>query len=81
MVEQVLYVLTKISSSLLHDIVSIQSYLKVGAGGRAGALCLDYGALRQHMDNGHMIRAFFKNIPNVWPIWADGSNKLWGISS
>ena len=34
MVEQVLYVLTKISSSLLHDIVSIQSYLKVGAGWR-----------------------------------------------
>ena len=24
------------------------------------------------MDNGHVMRAFFKNIPNNWPIWADG---------
>ena len=22
---------------------------------------------------------FLKNIPNNWPIWVDGSNKLWGI--
>jgi hypothetical protein len=58
-VEQGLYILTKISSSLLHDIVSIQSYLEVGAGGRAGASCLHYGALREHMDKGHVIRAFF----------------------
>ena len=28
----------------------------------------------------HMWRGFFfKNIPNNWPIWADGPNKLWGI--
>ena len=26
------------------------------------------------MDNGHVMRAFFKNIPNNWPIWADGPN-------
>ena len=31
------------------------------------------------MDNGHVIRALFKNIPNYWPIWADGPNNLWGI--
>ena len=36
------------------------------------------------MDNGHVKMAFFKNIPNNWPIWADEPNKLWdiwGISS
>ena len=27
-------------------------------------------------DNGHVMRAFFKNITNNWPIWADGLNKL-----
>ena len=30
------------------------------------------------------MRAFFKNIPKNWPIWADRPNKLWdiwGISS
>ena len=31
------------------------------------------------MDNGHVIRAFFKNIPNNWPIRAYGPNKFWGI--
>ena len=25
------------------------------------------------------IRSFFENIQNNWPIWPDGSNKLWGI--
>ena len=29
------------------------------------------------MDNEHVMRAFFKNIPNNWSIWADGLNKLW----
>jgi hypothetical protein len=37
------------------------------------------------MENGHVMWTFFKNIPNDWPIWADGPNKLvvgiWGISS
>ena len=32
------------------------------------------------IDNGHVTRVFFKNTPNNWPIWADGPNKLWGIS-
>ena len=32
-------------------------------------------------DNGHVMRVIFLNIPNNWPIWADGLNKLWGISS
>ena len=32
------------------------------------------------IDNGHMLRAFFKNIPNRWPVWADEQNKLWGHS-
>jgi hypothetical protein len=37
-------------------------------------------AYYRSMDNGHVIRTFFKNIPNNWRlIWADGSNKLWGI--
>ena len=27
-------------------------------------------------DNGHVMRAFLKNITNNWPIWADGLNKL-----
>ena len=31
------------------------------------------------MDNGHVIRTVFKNIPNNWPIWADGLNEFWGI--
>ena len=31
------------------------------------------------MDNGHVKRAFFKNIPNNWPIWAGELNKLLGI--
>ena len=35
--------------------------------------------LGHSMDNGHVIRAFFKNITNNWPIWADGSNELWCI--
>ena len=25
----------------------------------------------KYMDNGHVMRAFVKNIPNNWPIWAD----------
>jgi hypothetical protein len=36
------------------------------------------------MDNGHVMRAIFKNTSNSWPILADGPNKLWdirGISS
>ena len=32
-------------------------------------------------DNGHVMRVIFLNIPNNWPIWADGMNWLWGISS
>ena len=35
--------------------------------------------LPRHMDNGHWMRASFKSIPNNWPIWPDGPNKLWGI--
>ena len=31
------------------------------------------------VDNGHVMRAFFKNIPNNWLIWADEPNKLEGI--
>jgi hypothetical protein len=34
--------------------------------------------ITKDMNNGVM-RAFFKSIPNNWLIWADGSNKLWGI--
>ena len=31
------------------------------------------------MDNGHVMRAFFKNsIPNNWPILVNGPNELWG---
>ena len=33
------------------------------------------------MDNGHVIRTIFKNIPNNWQILADGSNEFgvfWG---
>jgi hypothetical protein len=30
------------------------------------------------MDNGHVMRFFFKNIPNKWPIWADGP-KILGV--
>ena len=37
------------------------------------------GCFNQVMDNGHVMRFFFKNILNNWPIWADGPNKLWGI--
>ena len=29
------------------------------------------------MDNGHVMRAIFKNIPNNWPTWADVMNELW----
>ena len=28
------------------------------------------------MDNGHVMTAFFKNISNNRPIWADGPNEL-----
>ena len=31
------------------------------------------------MDKGHVMTSFFKNIPNNWPIWAEGPNVLWGI--
>ena len=31
------------------------------------------------MGNGHVMKALFKNIPNYWPVWADGPNNLWGI--
>ena len=31
------------------------------------------------MDNRHVMRTFFKKIPNNWPILANGSNKLWDI--
>ena len=34
--------------------------------------------IAKDMDNRVMI-AFFKNVPNNWPIWPDGPNKLWGI--
>ena len=34
--------------------------------------------LFQRMDHGHVMRAFYKNIPNNSSIWADGPNKLWG---
>ena len=40
--------------------------------------------LVQNMDNGHVIRTFFKHIPNNRLIGAKGPNKLWfiwGISS
>ena len=40
-----------------------------------GLLILAY-LFSSRMDNGHVMRAFFKNIPNNWPIWADGQNKL-----
>ena len=30
------------------------------------------------MDNGHVMRTFFKKFPNNWPIWADGLNNLMG---
>ena len=30
------------------------------------------------MDNGHVMRVFFKNIPNNWPILVNGPNELWG---
>ena len=36
------------------------------------------------MNNGHLMRAFFKNIPNNLPIWADGPKRLlaiWGTSN
>ena len=35
--------------------------------------------LPRYMDNGHAMRDSFKNIPNNWPIWADGPGKLLGI--
>jgi hypothetical protein len=31
------------------------------------------------MDNGHVMRILFKNIPNNWLIWADGPNKNCGV--
>ena len=31
------------------------------------------------MNNGPVVRAFFKNIPNNWSNGADGPSKLWGI--
>ena len=31
------------------------------------------------VDNGHVMRTFFKNIPKNWLIWSDGPNKLWNI--
>ena len=31
------------------------------------------------MDNGHVKRSIFKNIPINLAIWADGLNKLWCI--
>ena len=37
--------------------------------------CLQY----EYMDNRHVMRAFFKNIPNNLSIWEDGLNKLWGV--
>ena len=37
------------------------------------------GPMWQTMDKGHVMTAFFKNVPNNCPIWADGSNELWGI--
>ena len=30
------------------------------------------------MDNRHVMRTFFKKIPNNWPILVNGPNKLWG---
>ena len=36
-------------------------------------------AIETLMDNGNVMMPFFKNIPNNWPIWADGPNELWGI--
>ena len=33
------------------------------------------------VSHGHLMTAFFKNIPNNWPIWTDGPNELWGNSS
>ena len=32
--------------------------------------------IRSLTDNGHVIRAFFKNITNIWPIWAIRPNRL-----
>ena len=33
------------------------------------------------MDNEHVLTVFFVKILNNWPFWADGPNKLWGISN
>ena len=41
-----------------------------------GLLILAY-LFSSRMNNGHVMRAFFKNIINNWSIWAFGPNKLW----
>ena len=37
---------------------------------------VDYGVVHGTMDNGHVMRTFFKNVPNKWPIW--GLWFIWG---
>ena len=36
---------------------------------------IDPLAMTSVMDNGHVMRAFSKNILNNWLIWADGPNQ------
>ena len=36
--------------------------------------------IQNRTDNGHVMRAFFKNITKIWPIWADWLKEVlaWG---
>ena len=42
-------------------------------------ICARTYSVRLYMDNRYVMRASFKNIPNNWRIWADGSKQLWCI--
>ena len=38
--------------------------------------CAKFLIIHSMTDHGHVMRAFFKNITNSWPIWADWLKKL-----